>query len=94
MCAAPKTPKISEHLNISPDVLAEALCIQALQKKLSLNSAKLSGRLGTSPALLATGASRPHPGAPDRPEARPREHTCDPGRRGLRHGRRRRRGRP
>ncbi|CAK0905125.1 unnamed protein product, partial [Prorocentrum cordatum] len=55
MCAAPKTPKISEHLNISPDVLAEALCIQALQKKLSLNSAKLSGRLGTSPALLATG---------------------------------------
>ncbi|CAK0905128.1 unnamed protein product, partial [Prorocentrum cordatum] len=57
MCAAPKTPKISEHLNISPDVLAEALCIQALQKKLSLNSAKLSGRLGTSPALLATGAS-------------------------------------
>ncbi|CAK0905121.1 unnamed protein product, partial [Prorocentrum cordatum] len=81
------------RFSVQPPRLS-TLCIQALQKKLSLNSAKLSGRLGTSPALLATGASRPHPGAPDRPEARPREHTCDPGRRGLRHGRRRRRGRP
>ncbi|CAK0905127.1 unnamed protein product, partial [Prorocentrum cordatum] len=44
------------RFSVQPPRLS-TLCIQALQKKLSLNSAKLSGRLGTSPALLATGAS-------------------------------------
>ncbi|CAK0905124.1 unnamed protein product, partial [Prorocentrum cordatum] len=42
------------RFSVQPPRLS-TLCIQALQKKLSLNSAKLSGRLGTSPALLATG---------------------------------------